>query len=65
MLPTFSYACTYQPVVWGFIHSHLAELGFAPEAGPGTTFTRYSGDANEGGRGEVLVRFPARPQRER
>lgn len=61
MLPTFCYDCTDQPVFWTLLHKHLAAQGFAPEAGPGTAFRRYSGDANEGGRGEVLVRV--RPDR--
>jgi formylmethanofuran dehydrogenase subunit C len=56
LLPTFSYDCTYQPGFWALLHKHLAGQGFAPEAGPATDFTHYSGDANEGGRGEVLVR---------
>lgn len=56
LLPTFCYDCTYQPDFWALLHRDLAEQGFAPEAGPGTAFRHYSGDANEGGRGEVLVR---------
>lgn len=59
MLPTFCYDCTDQPVFWALLHKHLAGQGFAPDAGPGTAFRHYSGDANEGGRGEVLVRAPA------
>jgi formylmethanofuran dehydrogenase subunit C len=55
MLPTFYYDCTFQPVFWGLYHKYLATLGYAPQAGPGTAFLRYSGDGNEGGRGEVLV----------
>jgi formylmethanofuran dehydrogenase subunit C len=56
LLPTFCYDCTYQPDFWALLHRDLAGKGFAPEAGPGTAFMHYSGDANEGGRGEVLVR---------
>jgi formylmethanofuran dehydrogenase subunit C len=55
-LPTFYRDCTYRPVFWRFLHRHLADLGFAPEAGLDTAFVRYNGDANEGGRGEMLVR---------
>jgi formylmethanofuran dehydrogenase subunit C len=55
MLPTFSYSCTYRPPVWGVLHAHLAGLGFEPDTGSGTDFMLYSGDANEGGKGEVLV----------
>ena len=56
LLPTFCYDCTYQPDFWGILHKHLANHGFAPEAAPGTTFMRYSGDTNEGGHGELLIR---------
>jgi formylmethanofuran dehydrogenase subunit C len=56
LLPTFSYDCTYEPDFWSLLHQHLARHGFAPDAGPGTAFLHYSGDANEGGRGEVLLR---------
>lgn len=56
LLPTFSYDCTAQPAFWPLLHKHLAGQGFAPEVDPGAAFTHYSGDANEGGRGEVLVR---------
>lgn len=59
LLPTFSYDCTYQPVIWALLHSYLAQQGFAPVADPRTRFRHYSGDANEGGRGEVLVRDPS------
>jgi len=56
LLPTFSSDCTCQPVVWRILHKHLAGMGFAPEIGPAATFQQYSGDANEGGRGEVLMK---------
>ena len=56
LLPTFSYACTYQPVFWRVYHKHLVALGFPPKAALDTIFMRYSGDANEGGRGEVFMR---------
>ena len=56
MLSTFTYDCIYQPVFWNVYQKYLAGQGFAPPAGPGTTFMRYSGDGNEGGQGEVLVR---------
>ena len=55
LLPTFSYDCTYKPIVWALLHRHLAQHGFAPDIGPQADFRHYSGDANEGGRGEVLV----------
>lgn len=55
MLPTFSYDCTYQPTFWKLLHRQLANQGFPPPAGPETAFSHFSGDANEGGRGELLV----------
>ncbi len=59
LLPTFSYDCTYQPIVWTLLHRHLVQHGLAPQAGPQASFRHFSGDANEGGRGEVLVRAAA------
>lgn len=56
MLPTFVQACTYRPPVWGVLHTHLADQGFEPQVGPADDFKLYSGDFNEGGKGEVLVR---------
>jgi len=56
MLPTFVHACTYRPPVWRVLHAHLADQGFEPQAGPAEEFRLYSGDFNEGGKGEVLVR---------
>jgi formylmethanofuran dehydrogenase subunit C len=56
LLPTFHYDCTYRPVFWGVLRNALARLGAAPGAGIDAAFRRFSGDANEGGRGEVLIR---------
>jgi len=56
LLPTFCYDCTHEPGFWAPLHKHLDDLGFAPPAGPRTVFRQYSGDVNEGGRGEVLLR---------
>lgn len=55
MLPTFTSCCTYRPTFWNILHRHLQSYGFPPETGPDAAFARYSGDTNEGGRGEVLV----------
>jgi formylmethanofuran dehydrogenase subunit C len=56
LLPTFYYNCAYRPVFWQILCAQLAQAGFAmpPSCGE-MLFRRYSGDANEGGRGEVLM----------
>ncbi len=56
LLPTFSYDCTYQPVFWAMLHRQLTDWGFAPPADATSSFQHFSGDVNEGGQGEVLVR---------
>ena len=56
-LPTFYYNCTYRPVFWELLCAQLAQAGFQlPAATKGMSFRRYSGDANEGCRGELLMR---------
>lgn len=56
LLPTFYYNCTYQAPFWGVLYSHLKREGFVlPESLKEVSFHRYSGDANEGGKGEVLI----------
>jgi len=55
MLPTFCYACTYTPVFWRIVHRELTAMGHDPGRSPEAAFRRFCGDANEGGRGEVLV----------
>ena len=56
LLPTFSYACTYQPAFLRLYVRHLRALGFAipPEAGDGP-YQRYAGDASGLGKGEILM----------
>jgi formylmethanofuran dehydrogenase subunit C len=56
MLPTFVRSCTCRPPVWRLLHTHLSDSGFRPWVDPEASFNLYSGDLNEGGRGEVLVR---------
>jgi formylmethanofuran dehydrogenase subunit C len=58
MPPTFSYNCTYHPPFWRIIHGYLANNGFVPEASPHAVFSRYNGDTNEGGKGEVWILVP-------
>jgi len=56
LLPTFYYDCTYQPYFWGLLCARLAQDGFLlPAASQKMSFRRYSGDANEGCRGELLI----------
>ncbi|NLD38643.1 MAG: formylmethanofuran dehydrogenase subunit C [Desulfatiglans sp.] len=56
LLPTFTCNCTYTPPFWPITRGILSKMGFAPETEADAFFTRYSGDTNEGGRGEVLVK---------
>ena len=57
MLPSFRYACRYQPQVLALLWRQLSKLGFAV---PDELLTRdldlYNGDLIEGGRGEMLLR---------
>ena len=56
LLPTFYYNCTYEPPFWGLLYAHLAHEGFELSSSyQDVLFKRYSGDANEGGRGEILT----------
>lgn len=56
LLPTFYYNSTYQPLFWKLLQRGLARDGFAlPADSRDIMFQRYSGDGNEGGRGEILV----------
>ena len=56
MLPTFRYDCAYSPPAWPLLRSFMAAQGVHfPHAGDQAVFERYSGDINEGARGEVLV----------
>jgi formylmethanofuran dehydrogenase subunit C len=57
MLPTFRYACRFQPTFLRFYLRRLREWGLVidPEL-DGADYRRFLGDINESGRGEVLVR---------
>jgi formylmethanofuran dehydrogenase subunit C len=56
LLPTFAFACTYQPPFLPMYTKHLQALGYAipPEAQHGV-YRRYTGDAAVPGKGEILV----------
>jgi formylmethanofuran dehydrogenase subunit C len=54
MLPTFRFNCIYRPAFWPILRESLAREAFClPRAEDG--FAGYSGDINEGGRGEILL----------
>jgi formylmethanofuran dehydrogenase subunit C len=56
MPPTFRYDYTGQPPFWPLLHASLSQAGWsATEAVAAAEFKRYSGDFNEGGRGELLL----------
>ena len=56
LLPTFRHNCAYTPPFWPMLLAWLHKLGLdLPHVSPHTVFERYSGDGNEGARGEVLV----------
>ncbi len=59
MLPTFSYACAYNPVFLNLYTKHLDALQFSiPSTGRNGTYHRFIGDASVPGKGEILVWQP-------
>jgi formylmethanofuran dehydrogenase subunit C len=56
LLPTFTYACTYRPVMLRLVLAHLRERGLpVTDAHVCGRYRRWSGDAVEMNRGEILV----------
>jgi formylmethanofuran dehydrogenase subunit C len=56
ILPTFSYACTYQPAFLRLYLHHLRQMDFPVEdAHLNGRYRRWSGDAVELNRGEILI----------
>lgn len=56
LLPTFYYNCTCRLTIWSLLYKHLNQAGFfLPPPYQDILFRRYSGDANEGGKGEILI----------
>lgn len=56
LLPTFYYNCTYRLPSWRLLYAQLIREGFLlPASYQDLSFRRYSGDANEGGKGEILI----------
>lgn len=59
LLPTFIYACTYEPTFLRLYLKHLLELGVpAPERGWGGLYQRFTGDTSGLGKGEILICQP-------
>jgi formylmethanofuran dehydrogenase subunit C len=60
LLPTFTYACTYQPTFLRLYARQLDALGFSiPQGVADGSFQRYTGDTSGLGKGEILVSEPA------
>ena len=58
-LPTFSYACAYQPQFMRLYAKYLHSLGFViPYDAQAGAFQRYSGDTSVPGKGEILIWQP-------
>jgi formylmethanofuran dehydrogenase subunit C len=56
LLPTFTYACTYRPVMLRLVFAHLREQGLpVTNAHVSGRYRRWSGDAVEANRGEILL----------
>ncbi len=59
LLPTFSYACQYNPTVLNVYAKHLGRLGFPiPCAEHDGVYRRYNGDSSVPGKGEILLWQP-------
>jgi formylmethanofuran dehydrogenase subunit C len=59
LLPTFSYACAYNPTYLQVYANHLRPLGYSlPSRTQDGAYLRYSGDASVPGKGEILVWQP-------
>ncbi|MEL7567084.1 MAG: formylmethanofuran dehydrogenase subunit C [Dehalobacterium sp.] len=56
LLPAFYYNCQYHPVFWKLLYQELRQKGFIlPDDHRDLLFKRFSGDAIEGGKGEILT----------
>jgi len=56
ILPVFYYNCAYRPVFWRLLYEELKQNGFSlDEAYRDAVFARFTGDANTGGKGEILT----------
>ena len=62
LLPTFSYASSYNPTFLRLYARHLATLGFPiPYEEQDGAYERYTGDAAVPGKGEILIWKPGEP----
>ena len=60
LLPTFSYACAYQPSFLRIYAKHLRTLGISiPVDAKDGAYQRYHGDTSVPGKGEIFVWRPA------
>ena len=60
MLPTFSYACAYNPAFLRLYAKHISALGLSIPTQPRDgAYHRYIGDSSVPGKGEILVCAPA------
>jgi len=60
LLPTFNYACTYEPTFLRLYVKHLQKLDVpVPERGWGGLYQSFTGDTSELGKGEILVCQPS------
>jgi formylmethanofuran dehydrogenase subunit C len=59
LMPTFAYACAYNPVFVRLYAKYLESVGFSLPYEPGAgSYRRYTGDAAVPGKGEILVWEP-------
>jgi formylmethanofuran dehydrogenase subunit C len=59
LLPTFSYACAYQPTFLNLYFRQLQAMGFAgPREIQANPFQRFTGDTSVPGKGEILLATP-------
>jgi hypothetical protein len=59
LLPTFSYACTYNPTFLNVYARQLQTFGFSlPGMEREGAYRRYTGDSAIPGKGEILVWQP-------
>jgi formylmethanofuran dehydrogenase subunit C len=59
LLPTFSYACAYNPTFLHLYAKHLQKLGFSiPHQAQDGAYRRFTGDTSVPGKGEILIWQP-------
>jgi formylmethanofuran dehydrogenase subunit C len=59
LLPTFSFACSYNPTFLRLYAKHLHALGYTvPYEAQQGAYRRYTGDTSVPGKGEILVWLP-------